>query len=614
MADPLFDFLLTEPLRAGENRLPCPACPERKSYNKHQRTLAVRDQGDRITYHCWHCDSKGALRKPGQESLRFQRKQVSKPISKPEPVQVFQDETEPLNDECYEWLEERCISRDTADHFKLRMGRVRGTDAIGLPYFHDGRVTGYKLQSIEIPKKEGAFSIIGKVSGLFGRHVFDPAVPHAIILEGEFDPLACYEAGLRNVLSIPHGAINPGTSGDTTKLAFLGECESLFRGMKRIVVATDNDGPGKATGDEIARRIGRYRVYRPIYPDGAKDANDVLIDFGAEQLRKLIENSKAEEIPGLTKPSAFKGDLMRFRRGDVLQGYSTGYGCLDPIFRITPGVFTTITGHPGHGKSELVDQIHINMALREDWNFAMWSRENAGFVHTSKLIEKFIRKRFHPDMNNVMSDNDIERGMELVERHATFITSDGGPDTMESILERMTGAVMRYGIKSCVIDPYNYIQKNHELAREDLQISDMLSVGTDWAKNHECHVFFVAHPRTMDEDKVPNGSSISGGGTFNAKTDFGLTVHRPDKGRVAEVHNWKTRHSWLGRVGVSMLGYSVDKASYYDLDSPYDDPVPRKGADIVDLKVVGGGRREERRSRSYGSDSDHDDELDGSEL
>lgn len=305
---------------------------------------------------------------------------------------------------------------------------------------------------------------------------------------------------------------------------------------------------------------------------------------------------------------------MRFRRGDVLQGYSTGYGCLDPIFRITPGVFTTITGHPGHGKSELVDQIHINMALREDWNFAMWSRENAGFVHTSKLIEKFIRKRFHPDMNNVMSDNDIERGMELVERHATFITSDGGPDTMESILERMTGAVMRYGIKSCVIDPYNYIQKNHELAREDLQISDMLSVGTDWAKNHECHVFFVAHPRTMDEDKVPNGSSISGGGTFNAKTDFGLTVHRPDKGRVAEVHNWKTRHSWLGRVGVSMLGYSVDKASYYDLDSPYDDPVPRKGADIVDLKVVGGGRREERRSRSYGSDSDHDDELDGSEL
>jgi twinkle protein len=488
------------------------------------------------------------------------------------------------------------------------MGRVRGTDAIGLPYFDDkGVVTGYKLRSIEIPKREGAFSIIGKVSGLFGRHVFDPALGHATILEGEFDPLACYEAGLRNVLSIPHGAINPGTSGDTTKLAFLGDCEALFRGMKRIVVATDNDGPGKATGDEIARRIGRYRVYRPVYPDGAKDANDVLIDYGAEQLRKLIENSKAEEIPGLSTADAFRGDMMRFRRGEVMQGYSTGYQCLDSIFRITPGVFTSITGHPGSGKSQLVDQIHVNMAQRENWNFASWSRETPGFIHVAKLIEMFQRKRFHPDMNNVMSEKEIEAGYDKVQKHATFITSDGGPDTMESILERMTGAVMRYGIKSCVIDPYNYVQKNHEIAREDLQISEMLTLGTDWAKNHECHIFFVAHPKTTDEQKVPTGSSISGGATFWAKSDFGLTVHRPGNGRIAEVHCWKSKHSWLGKIGVCELGYDVDKASYYDLDSPFDDPVPRKGADIVDLQVVNGGR-------SSGRSFDDDDELDESEL
>ena len=557
----MFDYLLNEPLRAGENRLACPACPERKTYNKFQKTLAVRDQGDRITYHCWHCDSKGAIRKPGVASLhtkphwassanlKFSSKAATpKPVPK-EPAIVFQDETDPLNEDCYEFLEERRISRETADHFKLRKGKVRGTDAVGFPYFHDGRVTGYKLRSIELPKKEGAFSIIGKVQGLFGTHVFDPALGHATILEGEFDPLACYEAGLRNVLSIPHGAISPGSTGGDTKLAFLGESEALFRGLKRIVVATDNDAPGKATADEIARRIGRYRVYRPVYPEGCKDANDVLIERGNDALRKLMEGAKAEDIPGLTKPSAFKGDLMRFRRGEVLQGLSTGYECLDPIFRITPGVFTTVTGHPNHGKSAWVDQIHVNMAVREDWNFGIWSRENAGFVHTAKLIELFQKKRFHPDMNNVMSEREIEEGFAKVEKHATFITSDGGPDTMESILERMTGAVMRYGIKSCVIDPYNYIQKNHEIAREDLQISDMLTLGTDWSKNHECHVFFIAHPKTIDEDKVPTGSAISGGcysDDTECLTKRGWVLHQDlrddDEVAIFDPEDWAMRY------------------------------------------------------------------------
>ncbi len=602
-SDERFSYLLSEPLRSGENRLSCPACSsERNSYNRSVRTLAVRDQGDRITYHCWHCGEKGAIRK-GSNKLRSaftgQDKSITSTPPKKEVSVAFIDETLDLNRDCYLFLEDRGISKETADLAGLRRGKIRGTDAIAFPYLDKkGKTTGYKLRSIEIPKKEGGFSIIGKVQGLFLGHMIDASLGYVIICEGEFDPLACIEAGLKNAISIPHGAINPGTTADTTKLAFLGESEALFRGIKRIVIATDNDGPGKATGDEIARRVGHYRVYRPSWPDGAKDANDVLMDFGPERLEKIVQSAQADEIPGLTKPSAFRNDLMRFRRGDVLQGSSTGFPCLDPIFRITPGVFTTITGFAGSGKSELCDAIHVNMAMREGWNFGIWSRENAGFVHVAKLIEKFQRKRFHHDMNNVMSDREVEAGMELVEKHATFITSDGGPDTMETILERMTGAVMRYGIKSCVIDPYNYVQKNSEIGREDLQISEMLTLGTDWAKSHECHVFFVAHPRTGDENKPPTGASISGGNTFHNKTDFGLTVHRPDKGRIAQVHNWKTRHSWLGKIGMAELGYDIDEASFYDLDAPNEDPwktgkSPR-GADVIEFGVVNGGKSRDR--------------------
>lgn len=955
-----FDYLKTEPLRSGENRLKCPACSsDRKSFNQHTRTLQVRDWGDRITYHCWHCGEKGAVRKGGDLFKPF--KSSSKPvISKPPPkeeVKPLGVELSPLNRACYEWLEDRGISKNTADLAGLRRGNCRGDLAVGFPYLNaKGEITGYKLRSIE----RKTFGWEGNATGFFLGHMIDPAEPSMIIHEGEMDALSSLEAGLKNPVSLPHGSTG-GSNPDDAKLACLSEAGPVLKAMKKIVVATDNDGPGRAVAAEIKRRVGLWRSYSVQWPEDCKDANDALLAGGPDLLRKIILGATPESIPGLTKPSAFKNDLMRFRRGDVLQGYSTGLSCIDHMFRITPGVFTTITGHPGHGKSEFVDQVHVNMAVREGWNFGIWSRENAGFVHVAKLIEKFQRKRFHHDMNNVMNDRDVEAGFELVEKHATFITSDGAPDTMETILDRMTGAVMRDGIKSCVIDPYNYISKNPEVAREDLQISDMLSLGTDWAKNHECHVFFVAHPRTMDEDKVPSGSSISGGcysddtecltkrgwvlhqdlrdndevavfnpddwsmhyetpehrhvydhdgkmhhwlsegvdlmvtpnhrmlvcsgatrpvspnptnrgrwrrwredgglqfmlsdelpeakhfeipraakseingitrerfvigkesypsipfwwyagfwvaegcmqmngvsvcqleensetpigvmrsmdlsfysgiyipkrknerpmwtgrvyqtshpefcawiprecgegcqnkkvpdvlftlsaadkrafldglifgdgthagdhsaniyttsaelangvqrlavelgigtrmfiekrtqhgwkdkyvislsprkskwiigkrhktvetytgkvycltvstgayfvrrngivsvcgnSTFNAKTDFGLSVHRPGKGKIAELHNWKTRHSWLGRIGVVELGYRIDEASYYDLDMPDADPWETerqyKGAEVIEFEIVNGGRGEERRSRSYGSDSDH---------
>jgi twinkle protein len=588
-----FQYLLNEPLRSGENRLKCLVCsPQRKAHNRHERTLNVRDLGDRITYHCWHCDEKGAIRKEGFKGFSPKPKAINSPPPPPKEIPALSISLDPLNRDCYDWLEDRRISRETADLAGLRRGTVRGADAIGFPYQNEkGEITGYKLRSIETK----AFSWVGNAGTFFLGHMIDPAEPSMIITEGEMDALSCLQAGLKNVVSLPHGSTG-GSNPDDSKLACLSRASAQLKPMKKIVIATDNDGPGRAVGSEIKRRVGLWRAYAVHWPEDCKDANDVLMDGGEARLRTIIAGATPESIPGLTKPSAFREDMMRFRRGDVLQGFSTGLMCLDPLFRITPGVFTTITGHPGHGKSDLVDQIHINMAMREGWNFGIWSRENAGFVHVAKLIEKFQKKRFHPDVNNVMSEREIEEGFELVEKHATFITSDGGPDTMETILERMTGAVMRDGIKSCVIDPYNYIQKNAEVAREDLQISEMLTLGTDWAKNHECHVFFVAHPKTMDEDKVPTGASISGGGTFNAKTDFGLTVHRPDKEvNVSTFHNWKTRHSWLGRIGRAELGYNIDRSTFYDLDAPDEDAWATgsknmRGAEVVEFEVVNGGR------------------------
>jgi Toprim domain len=47
----------------------------------------------------------------------------------------------------------------------------------------------------------------------------------------------------------------------------------------RIVLATDNDGPGQALAEELSRRLGRERCWRVRWPGTAPDPAQVCWPF-----------------------------------------------------------------------------------------------------------------------------------------------------------------------------------------------------------------------------------------------------------------------------------------------------------------------------------------------
>jgi len=51
---------------------------------------------------------------------------------------------------------------------------------------------------------------------------------------------------------------------------------------------------------------------------------------------------------------------------------------------------------------------------------------------------------------------------------------DGGMPTIEAILEKGASAVMRYGVRILVIDPFNFIHTEHKGLESDM-VSDMLT-------------------------------------------------------------------------------------------------------------------------------------------
>ena len=109
-----------------------------------------------------------------------------------------------------------------------------------------------------------------------------------IVVEGEMDKLALEEAGYTNVVSVPDGAPGkvkedelPDKEQDKT-FSFVWKCEHIFERALRVVLATDNDPPGIALAEELARRVGREKCFVVRWPvsEGTHFGFEVRIGFG----------------------------------------------------------------------------------------------------------------------------------------------------------------------------------------------------------------------------------------------------------------------------------------------------------------------------------------------
>ncbi|NDV84991.1 toprim domain-containing protein [Bacteroides sp. 51] len=93
--------------------------------------------------------------------------------------------------------------------------------------------------------------------------------PECICVEGEIDALSFAEIGRTDVISVPTGA--------NTNLSWMDRfMESHFDDKKVIYIAVDNDNKGLELRKALLARLGTERCKIMEYPQGCKDANEVL--------------------------------------------------------------------------------------------------------------------------------------------------------------------------------------------------------------------------------------------------------------------------------------------------------------------------------------------------
>lgn len=539
-------------VRGEEGKTICPKCSHTRK-NTREPCLSIHKTNG--TYHCFHCGWKGSANVfPMREKKTYEK-----------PLPRLQKVGNPVAD----WFASRGISNNTLLRFNITESEeyMPQLDAksrvICFNYYRNDELVNIKYRG-----KNKSFRLEKGAELIFYNLDAIADTSRAIIVEGEMDCLSVYEAGIYDVVSVPNGA-----SKGNQRLEYLDNCFEYFENKELIIIATDNDEPGIALRDELARRLGRERCWFVKFPEGCKDSNDVLRTNGKQALVDMFENLWQPPIQGVATLEDYADELERLYTYGFPPGQRAGIRGFDELLTFGEGLLTTVTGAPSSGKDEFVNAITTGLAINYGARIAILSMEETTTVTFSKLIEKAGKKGFHKFVNpeKRLSMEEMHQAAIFVNDHFYILKHEGDDAldlNLDSVLATLKSMVLRYGINYAVISPWNCLEHNIPNGQsETTYINNSLSKITQFAAKTGVHVFMIAHPTKLQKGQdgaypMPTLYDISGSANWFNKTHNGFAIRRDDNTSRVQVRVHKVKQFWHGKKGDCFFSFDYHSRQY----------------------------------------------------
>ena len=525
---------------SGEVQTLCPQCSHTRK-KKTDKCLSVNL--DKKAWYCQHCQWKGAI------------------IDRPEVVKYELPEWKnntTLSDKVLKWFEGRRITSATLNKMQITeqmewMPVVnKEVNCICFNYFENGQLknTKYRDGAKHFKMHKGAELIPYNIDCL-------ATAKEVWIVEGEMDALSLIEAGIENVISVPNGA--------QPNLTFFDRFMPSFDHIEKIHIAVDNDAPGIDLRNAIAERFGKDKCDYIVFTD-CKDANEYLLLNGTFGLRDAANNFTEFPMVGVFSITDFLPDIENLYNYGLPAGADTGMWGFDQHLKFHKGYLTTITGVPGHGKSDFLDHIIVKLLQRHGWKGAFYSPENRPTeLHISKLLKKISQRPFMGQ--DRMTQDEIYEALYLLENSIYFVKPEKD-FTLDSILSKVAELKNRRNIDWFVIDAWNKLEHQYSES-ETKYIGQSLDKLVNFCERYNVHCFLVAHPRKIAKRDgknydIPTLYDIAGSANFFNKTDNGITVYRNFDNNTVEVHIQKVKFSHWGKVGQQNFTYDTATGLYIE--------------------------------------------------
>jgi len=253
----------------------------------------------------------------------------------------------------------------------------------------------------------------------------------------------------------------------------------------------------------------------------------------------------------------FDGVLGVIEEGDRV-GAETSLKAFSDVFRFKGSGILTVTGIPGHGKTEFVDSCILDLARLHGHESIICGFEQTPEEHIIKLARKLIGC----DITCSTWFND--KNMPQLKDAYNFITNKvkhidasriGGNinEILDIAAKQVSDSRAEGGNpKYLVIDPFNMLSIKGKIGGHE-KIEEILRRITTFSHQMEVMVILVAHPFKMQKDEktgeyqVPDFYSVKGSSAFFEMSYHGLVVYRSPSGVMVRI--LKVKQNNLGRAG-----------------------------------------------------------------
>lgn len=253
------------------------------------------------------------------------------------------------------------------------------------------------------------------------------------------------------------------------------------------------------------------------------------------------------------------------------RGFYVGFRSLEEFYNIKLGCTTYIGGIPSHGKTEFHFELLLNLTEFYGWKHALFSPETGSPKEIiAELSHKYIRKPFlkgHSQMN----ENEKYMADAFLKDNFFILNPDENKITIEELLSIALEVKKEHGLNTFSIDPFNELKhdySNHG-GREDKYLEYVLGMIRRFAREHNVHIFIIAHPRTLrpvdGKYEPPTAFELSGGAAWYSKAETIICVYRPNDTNEANIIIQKTKPKHTGKKGTVVLFFDMKKSRYYEI-------------------------------------------------
>lgn len=454
-------------------------------------------------------------------------KKAKKTYVKPDPTKLL-----PITEQCITYLSTRGISTDTIKDFKLASDEHGN---IVFPFYRKGELVYVKYRKPKKHTKDDGPKewqenstepiLFGMDNVAFGKPL--------VICEGEIDALSLYEAGVHNVVSVPCGCSN---------LEWVTLCWDWLESFNEIILFGDSDEPGMEMVSTLMKRLGEYRCQVPKeYPELVfngkpynricKDANEILLCYGPEGLKALVDACEPAPIKGVLDVSTIQyvdpSSVPRIMSGiPALDNMIGGFG--------EAGV-TILSGKRAEGKSTISSNF-ILKAIEQGYSCCAYSGELSpnkfyDWIMLPATESKYVTYVTDPRSGKRICKvpNEIQQRIKDWMAGKLFLFDNGynfEEDIATAVMKCFEMCARRYGCQLFLID--NLMSLLTTSDEENKAQAKFMAKVKAFASKYKVHVLVVAHPRKEKADATFTNDSISGSSVISNLADNVFSIEKPN--------------------------------------------------------------------------------------